>query len=109
MPMMVKLKENRHEITTSAAQFSLTIIFVKEDLIWFLGTLRILITKSRYGNQNNQTPYWQTGSNLDRNKNSNLYRQYHQDRSSNFGNLGPNNSQQTQCIFNAKPENSDTQ
>ena len=63
----------------------------------------------RYGNQNNQTLYRQNGFNPDRNRNPNSYRQYPHDRSSNFWTNGPNNRQQTQCNFNATPENSDTQ
>ena len=63
----------------------------------------------RYGNQNNQKPYRQTGFNPDRNRNSNSERQYPQDRSSNSWTNEPNNRQQTQYNFNARPENSDTQ
>lgn len=63
----------------------------------------------RYGNQNNQTPYRQTSFNPDRNRNPNSDRQNHQDRSSNAWTNGPNNRQQTQYNFNARPENSDTQ
>ena len=63
--------------------------------------------QSRYGNQNNQTLYRQTGFNPDRNRNPD--RQYHQDRSSNSWTNGPNNRQQVQYNFNARPENCDTQ
>ena len=63
----------------------------------------------RYGNQNNQTPYRQTGFNSDRNRTPNSDGQNQQDRSSNFWTNGPNNWQQTQYIFNGRPENSDTQ
>ena len=63
----------------------------------------------RYSNQNNQTSYRQTGFNPDRNSNPNSDRQYPQDRSSNSWTNGPNNRQQTQYNFNARPENPDTQ
>ena len=65
--------------------------------------------QSRYSNQNNQTPYRQTGFNPDRNRNPNSDRQYPEDRSSNFWTNGPNNRQQTQYSFNARQESSDTQ
>ena len=64
---------------------------------------------SRYRNQNSQTPYPQTGFNPDRNRNPNSDRQHHQNRSSNSWNNGPDNRQQTQYNFNARPENSDNQ
>ena len=64
--------------------------------------------QSRYGNQNNHTPYRQTGFNSDRNRNPNSDRQY-QDRSCNSCTNGPNNGQQTQYNFYAITENSDTQ
>ena len=57
----------------------------------------------------NQTPYQQTGFNPDRNRNPNSDRQYHQNRSSNSWNNGPDHRQQTQYNFNARPEISDTQ
>ena len=63
----------------------------------------------KYGNQNNQTPYKQNGFNPDRNRNPNPDRQFQQNRSSNSWNNGPNNRQQTQYNFNARPEKSDSQ
>ena len=63
----------------------------------------------RYGNQNNQTLYRQTGFNSDRKRNPNSDRQYQQNRSSDPWNNGPDNRQQTQYNFNARPKNSDTQ
>ena len=63
----------------------------------------------RYGTQNNQTPYRQTGFNPDGNRNPSSDRQFSQDRSSNSWTTEPNNRQQTQYNFNARPGNPDTQ
>ena len=63
----------------------------------------------KYGNQNNQAPYRQTGFSPDRNRNPNLDRLYHQNRSSNCWTNEPTNRQQNQYKFKARPENSDTQ
>ena len=63
----------------------------------------------RYGNQNNQTPYRQKCFNADRNNIRNSDRHSHHNRSSNSWNNGPDNRQQTQHNFNARPEYTDTQ
>ena len=63
----------------------------------------------RYSNQNNQTPYRQTGFNPDRNSNPNSDRQYQQNKSSNSCNNGPDHRQQTQYNFNARAENPNPQ
>ena len=68
-----------------------------------------LSQQPRCGIQNNQTRYQLIAFNPDRNRNPNSDRQYHQDRSSNSWTNGPNNRQQTQYNFNARPENSHTQ
>ena len=62
----------------------------------------------KYRNQKNQTPYRQTGFSPDRNRNPNPVRQFKQTKSSNSWNNGPDQRQQTQYNFNARPENSDT-
>ena len=53
----------------------------------------------RFGNRNYQTPYRLTGFNIDRNRNPNSDRQYHQERSSNSRTNGSINHQQTQYNF----------
>ena len=63
----------------------------------------------RYGNQNNQTPYRQNGFNPDRYRNPNSDRQFQETRSSNPWNNAPDHRQQTQCNFDARAENPDTQ
>ena len=68
-----------------------------------------LSQQPRCGIQNNQTRYQLIVFNPDRNRKPNSDRQYHQDRSSNSWTNGPNNRQQTQYNFNARPENSHTQ
>ena len=85
---ILTLKDNRHEITKSAAQSSLMITINEEDR--FLGQNNHKFSQQpRYGNQNNQTPYQQNGFNPDRNRKPNPDRQYHQNKSSNSWNNGP--------------------
>ena len=106
---MTKLKDNRHERIKSAAQSSLMITINEEDR-----TLGLRITKISISNPDTETkttrnPFRQIGFNPNRNRNPNSDRQYHQNRSSNSWNNGPDNRQQTQYNCKARPENSDTQ
>ena len=106
---MMKSKDSRLEIAKSATQFSLMIIFEKVAPNFGHQITQKFNQQSGCGNQNNQTPYRQTGCNSDGNRNPNFYRQYPQDISRNFWTNGPNNRQQTQYNFNARPKNSVTQ
>ena len=105
---MIRLKDNRDGTTKSAKQSSLMITIDEEDRILGLRKINISISNPDTETKTTRHPTDRLASTQsDRNPNSD--RQYQQNRSSNSWNNGPNNRQQTQYNFNARPENSDTQ